>query len=122
MKNLASIIFSMLLFLGSCQNSVKIGEEKALKWCECNQAIVPLVQKLEEAQSPGQRQSILDSLRQVVAEVSLCMGGDAFARLDKEMSDAEKNNFNKTFRRVSEEHCPNVFQALDKMEQGLQKK
>ena len=50
------------------------------------------------------------------------MGGESeIVKLDQEMTDADKDEFNKTFRRVREETCPEVFQAISNMENSLLK-
>lgn len=121
-KTICIKIGILILFYGltACEEKNKPGESLAKQWCTCNKALVPLQYNLEKATTPGQRQSVLDSMRLLTAEVMQCMGGEsAIVKLDQEMSDAEKDDFNKTFRRVREETCPEVFQAISKMEESL---
>ena len=118
-KKIVFLIISSFVF-SACNQQVNHGEELAKKWCECNKALVPLQQQLEAVDSPGQRQKVLDEMRLIAAEAMRCMGGEAaIVKLDQEMDDIEKDEFNKTFRRVREESCPEVFQAISQMEEKL---
>jgi hypothetical protein len=115
---LLSVAFSFLFV--ACAEKEKPGIRLAKQWCDCNKPIVPLQYNLQQATTSGQRQSILDSMRLLTAKVMQCMGGESeIVKLDQEMTDSEKDEFNKTFRRVREETCPEVFQAISNMENAL---
>ena len=123
MKNKLAYLLSFLCFslLFSCAGDPKTeAEDLAKQWCKCNQRLVPLHQKLKEAESPQQRQTALDSMHSLVAQNMQCLGGEKkWVEKDQQMTDAQKDQFLKTLRRVKEEQCPEVFLVIAELEEAI---
>ena len=116
------IILTLLIFLISCDEKKKIADKMAQQWCSCNQDIAPFIDRLETVNSAGQRKNILDSIELIVIDYVDCMGGESkWAETDKRMTDKEKKALINSFNTIREETCPEVFNAISKMEQMLEK-
>ncbi len=121
----ANTIFSLILLLllvQSCQQDPKKeAEALAQQWCSCNQGLIPLHQKLEAAQTPQDRQTVLDSMHSLVVQNMQCLGGESkWVKKDQQMNSIQKDKFLKTFRRVKEEVCPEVFQVIAALEAAIE--
>jgi hypothetical protein len=119
---LSFFLLAVLLFINlSCTDDPKKeATTLAKKWCTCNEDLVDLHQQLKEAESPEQRQSALDEMHKLVAQNMQCLGGESkWVQKDQQMSDAQKDQFLKTFRQVKEEECPEVFRVIAELEEAI---
>lgn len=118
---LISLIFCFPLFLLSCQEDPKkLAEQLAQTWCDCNKDLVPLYESLEQAESPQQRTTALDSMHLVAAQNMECLGGEKkWEEKDRQMTDNQKDLFLKTFRRSKEEACPDIFRVISELEKDI---
>lgn len=114
------IIFFPLILVSCQEDPEKLAEQLSETWCDCNKGLIPLYESLEQAESPQQRTTVLDSMHQVAAQNMECLGGEKkWVEKDQQMTDIQKDLFLKTFRRSKEETCPEVFRVISALEEDI---